>query len=65
MRCEGREFQFIFTGAKFINELMPPDAPSRGGGGAVDFGKHLSGLGFVPAAKVCLDVAEAFGSDRR
>jgi len=52
---QGRDFRFIFTGRKFVNELLPADAPQRGGGGAIDFVRHLTGYSFVQAVKVCLD----------
>lgn len=61
---EGREFRFVFTDDKFVNELVSRDAPGRGGGGAIDFVKHLTGVGFVPAVKICLDVAEALSGRR-
>lgn len=52
---QGRDFRFILTGEKWLNELVPQGAPGRGGGGAIDFARHLTGLGFVQAVKVCLD----------
>lgn len=51
----GRDFRFIFTGEKFLNELLPPGTSHRGGGGAIDFVRHVTGLNFVQAVKVCLD----------
>lgn len=50
----GRSFRFVITSEKFVNELLPADAANRGGGGAIDFTRHVTGLGFVPAVKVCL-----------
>lgn len=52
---QGRDFRFIFTNEKFINELLPPDVTRRGGGGAIDFVRHLTGCNFVQAVKLCLD----------
>lgn len=52
---QGRDFRFVLTGEKWVNELLPPDRPNRGGGGAIDFVRHVTGLGFVQAVKVCLD----------
>ena len=54
-----RDFRFILTDEKWLNELFPPGHQGRGGGGAIDFVQHLTGLGFVPAVKVCLDAAES------
>ena len=51
----GRDFRFIFTGEKWVNELLAPGAPNRGGGGAIDFIRHVTGHGFVQAVKLCLD----------
>lgn len=56
---ERRDYRFIFTGDKFVNELLSKDDRNRGGGGAIDFVKHLTGAGFVSAVKVCLDAADA------
>ncbi len=56
-----RDFRFILTEEKWLNELLPQGDPRRGGGGAIDFVRHLTGLGFVPAVKVCLDAAESRG----
>lgn len=56
---EQRDFRFILTGDKFVNELLPKEDRNRGGGGAIDFVKHLTGVGFLPAVKVCLDAAAA------
>lgn len=52
---KGRDFRFIITAEKWGNELLPPDAVNRGGGGAIDFVRHVTGFGFVQAVKVCLD----------
>jgi hypothetical protein len=48
----------VVTGEKFVNELLPIDATNRGGGGSIDLVKHLTGLGFVLAVRVCLDAAQ-------
>lgn len=52
---QGRDFRFVLTGEKFINELLPEGTPGRGGGGTIDFVRHVAGLNFVQAVKVCLD----------
>lgn len=52
---DGHDFRFILTGEKWVNELLAEDHPSRGGGGAIDFTRHITGLGFVQAVKICLD----------
>lgn len=56
-RC--RDFRLVVTGEKFVNELLPLDITNRGGGGAIDLVRHISGLSFVQAVKVCLDAIEA------
>lgn len=53
-----RDFRLVVTGEKFVNELLPIDATNRGGGGSIDLVKHLTGLGFVLAVRVCLDAAQ-------
>ena len=60
-----RDFRLIFTGEKFVNELLPKNDPKRGGGGAIDLVKHITGMGFLPAVKLCLEVAEALGGVRQ
>lgn len=60
---QGRDFRFIITGEKFVNELLPEGAPHRGGGGAIDFVRHIAGLGFVQAVKACLDALANKGSN--
>lgn len=55
---QGRDFRFVFTGEKFVNELLPLDSPNRGGGGTIDFVRHITGLAFVQAVKICLEAAE-------
>lgn len=52
---QGRDFRFVFTGEKWVNELLPAETPGRGGGGTIDFVRHLTGLNFVQAVKICLD----------
>ncbi len=54
---EGKDFRFIFTGEKWLNELLPEGHSGRGGGGAIDFVRHLANCGFVHAVKICLDAA--------
>lgn len=53
----GRDFRFIFTGEKWVNELLAASTPGRGSGsgGAIDFVRHVTGQGFVQAVKLCLD----------
>ncbi|TDG03935.1 hypothetical protein E1N52_32460 [Paraburkholderia guartelaensis] len=51
---EGREFRFILTGEKWFNELAA-NTPGRGGGGTIDFVRHLTGTNFVHAVKICLE----------
>ena len=51
----GRDFRFILTGEKWVNELLPEGTPNRGGGGTIDFVRHVTGLNFVQAVKTCLD----------
>lgn len=53
-----RDYRFILTGEKWFNELLPSDHPNRGGGGAIDFVRHITGLNFVQAVKVCLYAAQ-------
>lgn len=55
----GRDFRFIFTGDKWVNELLPRANSARGGGGAIDFVKHVAGCNFVHAVKICLDAIGA------
>lgn len=57
----GRDFRFILTGEKWVNELMPSDFPARGGGGAIDFVRHLLRANFAYAVKVCLDAKRECG----
>lgn len=52
---KGREFRFVITGEKFVNELLAESTPFRGGGGAIDFVRHVTGCNFVHAVKTCLD----------
>ena len=56
---QGRDFRFVFTGEKFVNELLPEGTPQRGGGGAIDFVRHVTGYNFVQAVKICLDALTA------
>lgn len=60
---QGQDFRFILTGEKWFNELLPEGALNKGGGGAIDFVRHITGLGFVQAVKICLD-AQAKPGDR-
>ena len=50
----GRDFRFVLTGEKWVNELAPAKQ-KRGGGGAIDFVSYLTGFKFVQAVKTCLD----------
>ena len=59
---EGRDFRFVVTGEKWVNELLSADQPNRGGGGAIDFVRHITELGFVQAVKLCLDTLNSQGS---
>lgn len=52
---QGRDFRFILTGEKWFNELLSESTPNRGGGGTIDFVRHITGLSFVQAVKACLD----------
>lgn len=52
---ETRDYRFIFTGEKWVNELLPEEHSRRGGGGAIDFVRHLTNCGFVHAVRICLD----------
>jgi hypothetical protein len=52
---EGRDFRFVITGEKWVDELMPATHPKRGGGGTIDFVSHITGFKLVNAVKVCLD----------
>ena len=56
---QGRDFRLVVTGEKFVNELLPVETASRGGGGAIDLVKHITGLGFVQSVKACLDALAA------
>lgn len=56
---QGRDFRFILTGEKFVNELLPEGTLGRGGGGAVDLVRHISGCNFVQAVKTCLEALAA------
>lgn len=53
----GRDFRFILTGEKWSTELLPKGTPDRGGGGTIDFVRHITGVGPLQAVKVCLDAA--------
>lgn len=54
---QGRDFRFIITGEKWVNELLPVNHQGRGGGGSIDFVRHVTNLSFVLTVKVCLDAA--------
>ena len=62
---QGQDFRFILTGEKWFNELLPEGTPNRGGGGAIDFVRHLTGLNFVQAVKICLDASMALNDKHR
>lgn len=53
----GKDFRFILTGEKWVNELLPEASPARGGGGTIDFVRHVTNCGFVHAVKICLDAS--------
>ncbi len=55
----GRDFRFVFTGEKWVNELLPPHQGKRGGAGAIDLIAHITGLDFVLSVKVCLDALKS------
>lgn len=40
----GWDFRFIVMGEKFTNEVRPVEAANRGGGGANDFTRHVTGF---------------------
>lgn len=51
----GRNYRFIITGEKWINDLLSRDVPKRGGGGAIDFYQHINpSANFMQAVAVCL-----------
>lgn len=56
----GRDFRFVFTGEKWLNDLLPSTRRVRGGGGTIDFVSYVTGYGFVKAVKVCLDASRGF-----
>lgn len=60
----GRDYRLVVTGEKFVNELLPLDAPNRGGGGTIDLVKHITGIGFVQAVRVCLEAIQAPQQER-
>lgn len=51
----GRDFRFVFTNEKWVNELVPYAALGRGGAGAIDLAAHITGLDFVRSVKICID----------
>ncbi|RDJ98466.1 hypothetical protein DLM46_33475 [Paraburkholderia lacunae] len=51
----GRDFRFVFTGERWVNELVPPTKRGRGGAGAIDLAAHITGLDFVRSVKICID----------
>jgi hypothetical protein len=59
----GRDFRFVFTNEKWVNELMPPAKRGRGGAGAIDLATHITGLDFVRSVKVCIDARDS--ADKR
>ena len=54
----GRDFRFVFTGEKWVNELLPPTKRGRGGAGAIDLAAHITGMDFVRSVKVCIDALD-------
>lgn len=55
----GRNFRFIFTGEKWLDELLCVGMSKRGGGGSIDFVQYITGCNFVHAVKICLDALYA------
>jgi hypothetical protein len=55
----GRDFRFIFTNEKWVNELIPPTKRGRGGAGAIDLAAHITGLDFVRSVKICIDAHQS------
>ncbi|SAL67678.1 hypothetical protein AWB67_05740 [Caballeronia terrestris] len=55
----GRDFRFVFTNEKWVNELMPPAKRGRGGAGAIDLAAHVTGLDFVRSVKICIDARDS------
>lgn len=55
----GRNFRFVFTGEKWVNELIPPAKRGRGGAGAIDLAAHITGLDFVRSVKICIDAHDS------
>ncbi len=55
----GRDFRFIFTNEKWVNELMPPAKRGRGGAGAIDLAAHITGYDFVRSVKICIDAHDS------
>jgi hypothetical protein len=51
----GRDFRFVITGQKWVNELLPPAQHGRGGAGSIDLAAHITGLDFVRSVKICID----------
>lgn len=52
---DGRDFRFVFTGEKWVDELLPPGERGRGGAGCIDLAAHITGLDFVRSVRICLD----------
>lgn len=52
---QGRDFRFIFTGEKWLDESLLDGEPRHGGGGSIDFVQYVAGCNFVHAVKICLD----------
>lgn len=50
-----RDFRFIFTGEKWMSELLPKEPLSRDGGGTIDFVCHATNCVFVRAVTICLN----------
>lgn len=55
----GRDFRFVFTGERWVNELIPPTKKGRGGAGAIDLAAHITGLDFVRSVKICIDAHDS------
>lgn len=61
---QGKNFRFLFTGAKWFDELRR-GGDTCGGGGAIDFVRYVTGLKFVAAVKICLDAKDVYGRETR
>jgi len=62
---ECRDFRFLLTEEKWLNELLPQGHAGPGGGGAIDFVRHLTGLGFVRQSRFALMPTSVAVNDER